>query len=487
MMPRTSRTHASAVNLSKHKHSGLLGYTSLNEEITVDQLPVTGVIPDWLTGSLLRNGPAKFEVGKEKFHHWFDGFAMLHRFSLHNGSVSYANKFLQSDAYKTSMAEGRITFSQFATDPYKAIFKGEMTMALNANVSINKVAGEYIAMTETPLPVAFDPHTLETLGVVNYHDQVSGHHGSAHPHYDFSERMSVSYLTEFGIECQFKVYAIKNGTHSRTLIGSYSVAEPAYLHSFGMTEQYIIIVESPYRVNPFALLTSGKPFIENYVWQPQEGTQFIVMSKGDGRIVGRYTSEAFFSFHHVNAFEREGEIIVDLSAYPDISVIGDLYLERLRDKNKASDSAAKSEFRRYHLPLKGSTATYELLSEQGIELPAINYRAYNTYDYGIAYGVSVDKQRPEAFANQLVRVDVRQRTTQIWAEEGCYPGEPVFVATPKATDEGDGVVLSVVLNAHKGNSFLLVLEAPTFKEIGRAEVPHHIPFGFHGQFFLGPS
>lgn len=486
-MPRTSRTHSSAANVSKHKHSGLLGYTSLNEEITVDQLPVTGVIPPWLTGSLLRNGPAKFEVGKEKFYHWFDGFAMLHRFSLQNGSVSYANKFLQSDAYKTSMAEGHITFSQFATDPCKAIFKGEMTMAVNANVSINKVAGEYVAMTETPLPVAFDPHTLETLGVVHYYDQVSGHHGSAHPHYDFSRRMSVSYLTEFGIESQFKVYAIKDGTRSRALIGSYPVAEPAYLHSFGMTEQYIIIVEAPYRVNPFALLTSGKPFIENYVWQPQEGTQFLVMNKGDGRIVGRYTSEAFFSFHHVNAFEREGEIIVDLSAYPDVSVIGDFYLERLRGKNMTSDSAAKSEFRRYHLPLQGSTATYELLSEQGIELPTINYRAYNTYDYDIAYGVSVNKQRPEAFANQLVRVDVRQRTTRIWTEDGCYPGEPVFVAAPTATDEGDGVVLSVVLNAHKDNSFLLILDAHTFKEIGRAEVPHHIPFGFHGQFFSGLS
>ena len=486
-MPRTSRTHSSAANVSKHKHSGLLGYTSLNEEITVDQLPVTGVIPPWLTGSLLRNGPAKFEVGKEKFYHWFDGFAMLHRFSLQNGSVSYANKLLQSDAYKTSMAEGRITFSQFATDPCKAIFKGEMTMAVNANVSINKVAGEYVAMTETPLPVAFDPHTLETLGVVHYHDQVSGHHGSAHPHYDFSRRMSVSYLTEFGIESQFKVYAIKDGTRSRALIGSYPVAEPAYLHSFGMTEQYIIIVEAPYRVNPFALLTSGKPFIENYVWQPQEGTQFLVMNKGDGRIVGRYTSEAFFSFHHANAFEREGEIIVDLSAYPDVSVIGDFYLERLRGKNMTSDSAAKSEFRRYHLPLQGSTATYELLSEQGIELPTINYRAYNTYDYDIAYGVSVNKQRPEAFANQLVRVDVRQRTTRIWTEDGCYPGEPVFVAAPTATDEGDGVVLSVVLNAHKDNSFLLILDAHTFKEIGRAEVPHHIPFGFHGQFFSGLS
>lgn len=32
----------------------------------------------------------------------------------------------------------------------------------------------------------------------------------------------------------------------------------------------------------------------------------------------------------------------------------------------------------------------------------------------------------------------------------------------------------------QGRSFLLVLDAQTMNEIGRAEVPHHILFGFHG-------
>jgi carotenoid cleavage dioxygenase-like enzyme len=47
----------------------------------------------------------------------------------------------------------------------------------------------------------------------------------------------------------------------------------------------------------------------------------------------------------------------------------------------------------------------------------------------------------------------------------------------------EGVVLSVVLNAAQGTPFLLVLNARTFSKVARAEVPHHIPFGFHGRFF----
>ena len=49
--------------------------------------------------------------------------------------------------------------------------------------------------------------------------------------------------------------------------------------------------------------------------------------------------------------------------------------------------------------------------------------------------------------------------------------------------EDDGVILSVVLDSTTEKSFLLVLDAETFEEVARAEAPHPIPFGFHGQYF----
>jgi beta,beta-carotene 9',10'-dioxygenase len=44
-----------------------------------------------------------------------------------------------------------------------------------------------------------------------------------------------------------------------------------------------------------------------------------------------------------------------------------------------------------------------------------------------------------------------------------------------------------VLDAERGTSFLLVLDAATLDERARARVPHHIPFSFHGQFFDTPT
>ena len=72
------------------------GFDSLEDETRVDRLPVRGELPRWLQGSLLRTGPAKWEVGGRAMRHWFDGFAMLHRFSflpfarLDDLMVSYA-------------------------------------------------------------------------------------------------------------------------------------------------------------------------------------------------------------------------------------------------------------------------------------------------------------------------------------------------------------------------------------------------------------
>ena len=69
-----------------------------------------------------------------------------------------------------------------------------------------------------------------------------------------------------------------------------------------------------------------------------------------------------------------------------------------------------------------------------------------------------------------------------WREKGQSPGEPIFVADPRAGEgeEDKGVLLSVVLDGYKGKSYLLVLDARTMKEVGRAAMRGAVGFGFHG-------
>jgi beta,beta-carotene 9',10'-dioxygenase len=102
--------------------SNQLGFTTLENELVLDDLLLSGKIPSWLSGTLIRNGPARFEVGRQKFNHWFDGLAMLHKFSFADGKVLYANKFLNTRAYKKAKETGKISFSEFETDPCRSTF-----------------------------------------------------------------------------------------------------------------------------------------------------------------------------------------------------------------------------------------------------------------------------------------------------------------------------------------------------------------------------
>lgn len=44
----------------------LSGFQTLDAEISLPALPVQGSIPDWLTGTLLRMGPGRFDWGPDR-------------------------------------------------------------------------------------------------------------------------------------------------------------------------------------------------------------------------------------------------------------------------------------------------------------------------------------------------------------------------------------------------------------------------------------
>jgi carotenoid cleavage dioxygenase-like enzyme len=463
-----------------------LGFTSLDREIDAAALPLEGTLPPWLAGSLLRNGPARFEAGAQRYRHWFDGQAMVHRFTIEAGGVSYANRFLRSPAFVEAERSGRIACSEFATDPQRTLvdWLGDRMAGRdggaghNANVNVVPFRDGYLALTETPSPVAFDGATLATRGVVTYEDDVPGPVTTAHTHYDPQRRAAFNIVVEIGRVSRYHVVRIADGTLRRETIASIAVDKPAYVHAFSTTERYVVLVECPLAVRPLDLLLRRKPYIENYRWEPGRGTRFHVVAKDGGALMGTYESDAFFAFHHINAFEDGDSIVLDISAYDDAAIVDDFRLERLRADG--ARATARPSFRRFRLVPGKAAAEVEALAAAATELPSVA-RRNAARPYAFAYGVDVAARDGAAF-DSLVKVDVRTRAVARWAVPGAYPGEPVFVPRPGATDEDDGAILSVVLDAGAGTSYLLVLDARTFQEQARAHAPHHIPFGFHGLF-----
>jgi carotenoid cleavage dioxygenase-like enzyme len=227
-------------------------------------------------------------------------------------------------------------------------------------------------------------------------------------------------------------------------------------------------------VDPLRLALSGRPYIENYRWKPERGTRFTLVDRVTGEATTGFATDACFAFHHVNAFERDGEVVVDVCVYPDAGIVEDLYLERLRTGKPISRAALT----RFRLKLGDRSVHSERLAED-IELPRINYRRCNERPYRYVWGNGTG---PSGWLERIVKADTTEGSLLSWSESGCFPGEPVFVARPQAEREDDGVLLSVVLDADAGRSLLLVLDAADLSELARAQVPHHIPFSFHGQF-----
>jgi carotenoid cleavage dioxygenase-like enzyme len=462
-----------------------LGFGKTGHELQLDQLPVRGRLPDWLRGTLIRNGPGTFQVGQERFRHWFDGLSMLHKFTIAGGNVAYANRFLDTQAYRSAMQEERITYSEFATDPCQTLF-GRVKTVFNpritddAKVSITRIGDQYLALAETPIQVEFDPETLRTVGVHNYETKLSGQMTTVHPQFDFSRGQVFNLVTRYHQVSHYNIYSIENLAKPKQ-IASIPVNQPAYLHSFGMTENYFIIAEFPLVVNPLRLLLWLAPYIENFRWKPSRGSAFWIIDRQTGQVVRRLESDPFFAFHHVNAFERGDEIVLDIDAYPDASILKAYYLDSLANP---TTELPFGNLRRYRLPLKGKRADYEIISPSCLELANFDYARFNmSGDYRFVYAASIDPDHRQGFYNQVLKVDLQTRQEWTWKQPECYPGEPIFVGRPGRTDEDDGVILSVALNADQGNSFLVVLDARNLEEIARAEIPQPVLFGYHGAYF----
>ena len=479
------------------------GFHSLHEE-TAASLSVTGDLPDWLRGSLIRNGPGAFSLPDgSAVDHWFDGLAMLYRFTFDpgdgaggsgGGSVHYRNRFLRSEAYEAARAgefEGgfatgettlRSRLAGFLTAPYD-----------NANIAAERVGDQYVALTESPRGVSFDPNTLATTGHAEREgDAQSGQLSCAHFKRDPATGALVTVDTAFGRTSRYHVTAW-TPEGDRRHVATVPTEKPAYMHSFALTPRYVVLTEFPLRLDPLRFFKPGRQsaFIEQFEWEPERGTRIVVVDRTTGAVVAEPETEAVFGFHHVNAFERDGgaEIVFDLETVPDATTIDSLYLENVR---AGEMGAIVGQVERFAVDLGTSggsgrygggnaTVSRETVFDGGTALPTSSpARWCRRHRY--VYAMGMDTPVTE-WARRVVKIDATTGSAETFDGGGDYFGEPLFVPNPDGDAEDDGVVLTVALDVGEERSRLLVIDGETFTERARATLPHAAPFDFHGRYF----
>jgi beta-carotene 15,15'-monooxygenase len=418
-----------------------------------------------------------------------------------DGEIRYANRFLRSDAYRDA-ERGRLP-SGFATGG--AGLLGRLKAFLiddpydNANVIAERVGDRHLALTETPRRAAFDPATLETLGHVQYDGRrPSGQLACAHLGHDPLAGTTVNVEVEFGPTSKYHVLETTAPTEREHVV-SLRIDEPAYMHSFALTPSYVVLTEFPFVIDPLSLLTPGSDggFIDNFRWEPERGTRFLVVDRESGSLVAEPVTEGFFGWHHVNAFERpagggpaatgagaldDPELVVDLETVPDApSSVDALTMDALRDGWTADVFAGTLERFRLRPEADDPGIERERLYDGGTALPTTPPGVW-LHDHRYVYAQAVDRPVTE-WPRSVVRVDVESGTGSTFAAGDHYLSEPIAVEHPGATAGDDAVVLTVGLDPDAERSRLFVLDAASMTERARVTLPHALPFDFHGRFF----
>jgi len=464
------------------------GFRTQDEEVENVALDVEGALPDWLRGDLVGNGPGQFEAGETEVRHWFDPFAMLRRFRIEDGKVTYANKFVRSQDYEYATKSGGVRTPFPGTPPDRAVWTrlGQLlggTFPDNPVIGVQRFGDEFAAVTESPTALLFDPDTLATTGQTDLTAGLDSDLTLAHVHYDHDEETFYNLGVSYGRETVYTLFRRPGSGGSPTALTELRFDEAPYIHSFALTEQYAVVTVNAFGLDTTDLLRGAftrETFLDSFR-ALDAPTRFVVLDRETGHHETTITAPPSFVYHHANAYERGDEIVVDLVAFEDDSAVTGLTLSNLRS---ADPDLPVGDLCRYRLPLSDAAATRELLYEGPVEFPMVNYRRVRGQPHQYVYLAATDGG--SSLPTALVKVDVETDTVRRWRESGTYPGEPIFVAAPDATAEDDGVLLSVVLDPDADRSTLVCLDAGTLEELGRAHLPHRLPYGFHGQFY-GPE
>jgi torulene dioxygenase len=521
-------------------------------------LAIKGSFPAAVAGILYRTGPGNHRLkdtakGDFKIDHWFDGFAHIYRFELiptADGScrVLYSSR-RQTDGLvekirKTGKLE-QITFGQ-KRDPCESIFQkmkttfapmlfrsqGDDDIPDHSNIAVtiapnvpgfgNREKSKVVEGDKRPQVnnlVCFrdasgiktiDPETLEPMGVTDQrslHPDLTGPISCAHAHFDPVNGDVYNFNLAFGASATYRMFKTNRATGKTEVLATISKdVQPAYLHSFFLTDDFVILAIWPsyFAHGGVKMLWERNIIAAISPWDASKETKWLVIDRKHGRgLVAKFDSPAAFSFHSVNAWQEEhdGKIDVycDVVEYQNLDIIHRFYYENLLSTGPGvakyaagANAMAAPRLARYRLrgiqsssvassstqAARNAEVLFHIPGPAVGELPTIN-PDYATKKTRCMY--SMCDRGKSSWVDCIAKTDLETKETTYWEHPHHTPGEPIFVPDPTGDSEDAGFLLNVILDGDKGTSYLLCLDARTMKEVGRAECDVAVGIGFHGR------
>jgi len=436
-------------------------YRPVSAELTALALPVTGRIPDELTGRYLRNGPNPLTAPEPATYHWFSGEGMVHGVRLRDGRADwYRNRWVRSARVATALGE--------PTRP-GPVHAG-MDFAPNTNVIGH--AGRTLALVEGgALPYELTDE-LETIGPTDLGATLDGGY-TAHPKRDpvTGELHAISYFWGWGNKVRYTVLGV-DGRIRRSV--DIEVGGPVSIHDLSITASHVIIYDLPVVFSP-DLIRQGIGF--PYAWDPGYQARLgVLRHEAPAEDICWFDIDPCYVFHPLNAYEDDESLVLDVVRHESVFAI---------DKLGPGDQPPALE--RWTLDLASGTVKQEGLDDQPQEFPRIDERLIGRRH---RYGYTAMVGAPGSAETAVIKHDFAKAVSEERPlGSGSGPSEPVFVPRHPEADEADGWVLCLSYDHERDASDLLVINAADFTGQPEATIhlPARVPVGFHGNWIPDPN
>ena len=236
------------------------GYTTCKKE-TCETLKG---LPDDIEGTYFRNGYAKFETGKTKLLHMFDGDGMISAVTIKDGLGTFRNSFVRTNGFKnekkTRRVSARGTFGNHKAE--NGLFGNFLNTKLKnvANTNIIYFGNRLLALWEGGLPYKLEPDSLRTLGEYTFKGTLKKKGGTftAHPRFDPLTNRMIGFSAA-NEQKQSAVTVIEFDDDLKVMQSRvFQVPGLAFFHDFVITKNYYIFSTPQLDFDPLPFLLGSK-------------------------------------------------------------------------------------------------------------------------------------------------------------------------------------------------------------------------------------
>ncbi|MYM67211.1 apocarotenoid-15,15'-oxygenase [Pseudoduganella sp. FT55W] len=435
------------------------------------QATVLGRMPADLNGIFYRNGPGRFELGGERYRHWFDGDGFAQRWQISDGKVSHTGRFVATQKFEEESKAGRFLYSAFGTHIGRKGAKNNDAMN-TANTNLLPFNGGVYALWEGGSATELDPQTLATRGIKTWRADLKAMPFSAHPKADPDGGLW-NFGTMPGAD-RLMIYRL-NAKGEVTRTAMIPVADLNMVHDFVVSGRHLVFLLAPYDMQP----APDRSLADSMHWAgARRPLRAVVISKDTLALRQVFELPARSVFHLGNAYEdgactrldavlHDGDALrtTSLPARDSLRPIADyrsntvqITLDYASGQAREARLFGVSEFPRV-APQVVSARHRKLLvlgaSGKELILDSVNL-------------IDTDSGKADSYA----------------FGSGWEVEEHVLVPRRGARSETDGYVVGVAQHTHHRQTVLTVFDAHNIKAGPRAlaRLPYRAPLCFHGNF-----